>query len=132
MNVSCYGIKFYFWLNLWYSALDLIKLFIDEIQTECIDENKDQKSRLTIHPKLRTTSSMHHKKAKINNFFQKFDLELRNIHSNLKEELLDDNSSKNSITQILQSEAMPKISKNRYIIKNLKGILSSVCLLKRL
>ena len=76
-----------------------------------MDENKDQVPRLTIHPKLRVTSSMHHKKEKINSFFQKFDIELRNIHSNLKEELLDDSVSKSSNTQIIQSEVIPKITK---------------------
>ena len=121
MSVSAIGVKFYFWLNLWYSALDLIKLFIDEIESECITANKSLEPKLSFHPKLRVTSSISHKKTKIqkNNSATK-EIELRNIFSpNLKEELLDDSSIQNSKSNIVKKEEKGSQSKFA-IIKNLK------------
>lgn len=70
-------------------------------------KNKDFQSTLTINPKLKTTSSISQKKAKINIKLQKgIEIELKNIfNSNLKEILLDESSSQSSKTNILVSEA---------------------------
>lgn len=118
VNVSSLGVKFYFWLNLWYSALDLIKLFIDEIESESLATKKIIEPRLSIHPKLRVTSSIKHKKEKIKkSLTRNMDVELNVFTTNLKEELLEDGSSQCSKTKMVKDQ---QIQSKILIIKKIK------------
>jgi len=93
VSVNGYGVKFYFWCNLWYTALDLVKLFIDEIQIEYYINRIPTQS---VHPKLKLTSSMYHKKNKQHNYNNKKeypDLEMRSFTrsiTSLKESLIEE------------------------------------------
>lgn len=90
--MNSFGVKFYFWCNLWYTALDLVKLFIDQIQMECLISRVPTHS---VHPKLRLTSSMYQKKIKFNQKIGKSkfaDMEMKTFKdksSTLTEELID-------------------------------------------
>jgi hypothetical protein len=91
VSVKGFGFKFYFWCNLWYTALDLIKIFIDQVQMECFLNRVPSHS---VHPKLRITSTMYHKKNKFNYGTKKEnpEVELSDIRSkiNLKEGLIEE------------------------------------------
>jgi hypothetical protein len=53
MDVAGSGIDFYYWINLWYSSLDLIKVYLEEIQEEL---KKTRNPNFALHPKLKFRS----------------------------------------------------------------------------
>ena len=91
VSVNTYGVKFYLWCNLWYTALDLVKLYIDEIHMECLINRVPSQS---VHPKLRMTSSMYHKKIKFHQTSKNKNAQIEmksilNQSAHLNEELID-------------------------------------------
>ena len=55
MDITGSGVDFYYWVNLWYSSLDLIKLYLEEIQEEF---QKSMTPGISLHPKLKFKSSI--------------------------------------------------------------------------
>ena len=52
MDINGNGVYFYYWINLWYSSLDLIKVYLEEVQ-----EEKTLNPGFALHPKLKFKST---------------------------------------------------------------------------
>lgn len=61
MDIVGSGIDFYFWINLWYSSLDIIKAYLEEIQDEL---KKTRNPNFSLHPKLKFRSHTKREKSK--------------------------------------------------------------------
>jgi hypothetical protein len=97
MDVNGSGVEFYYWINLWYSSLDLIKVYLEDIQDEL---QKTRHKDFTIHPKLRfktITKKMREKEESPdeenkNEPKEKLcaeQIELQDVSNNLKDNTID-------------------------------------------
>lgn len=98
MDVTGSGIEFYYWINLWYSSLDIIKVYLEEIQDEL---QKTRNKDFSIHPKLSFKTitkqkrekevipeeNKNEQKEKVNAYF----VELQDISNNQKDNTRDNN-----------------------------------------
>jgi len=93
INVSAISIDFYFWANLWYSTLDTIKVYLEDLQEDLKNQNIEN---FKIHPKLKF-STIHKRKSLLN----KINVELNDIKIKEKEDEIGNNKEmkENKINQ---------------------------------
>ena len=106
MDVTGSGVDFYYWINLWYSSLDLIKVYLEEIQEEL---QKTINPGFCIHPKLKF-------KASIRNIKYSPEENKNEPKEKINQEIIELQQVKSDSDK--QKENIAGIIKNNHIIKD--------------